>query len=116
MAAIIHYGNTGQRIGMGNNRWLMLIQQVTLERFSDNEGFYLTVVGRSGDGAAMKSSYWLHPSIPLHFEFDPDEEQLTVDAEAIATWVKVSRSDLGMIIGELDQMPYMLPEKTDPAP
>ena len=116
MTAVIHYGNTGQKISMGNNVWLMLIQQVTLARFSDNEGFYLTVVGASDDGDAMKSSYWLHPSIPLHFQFDPHQDQILVDVEVVDGWITISRSDLGMIIGELDQMPYMLPKKTDPEP
>ncbi len=64
----IIYGSGDRRIEV-DDRMLAHVKTVVVMKLRRNESFLLTWV-REEDGAPRRMSLWLHPSIPLQFEFE----------------------------------------------
>lgn len=50
-----------------DDRVLAHLQTVITSRFRRGEGFLLTI---EGDGETLRTELWLHPTLPLRYEYD----------------------------------------------
>lgn len=67
----IHYGGSGDRIEI-EDRTLAHLQIVIATKLRRHESFTLSWKHTDGDTAG-RSTIWVHPSIPLRFDFDEPE-------------------------------------------
>ncbi|PPL19921.1 DUF7882 family protein [Microterricola pindariensis] len=74
MGAII-YGGGERRVEL-DDRTLAHVKSVVVTKLRRQESFTLSCIEGLGDDS-HRSSLWIHPSIPLEFEFtDPDRPEL----------------------------------------
>ena len=73
--SILAYGPNQTRLTFeGGNDFLACLQTATNRRFADGRGYFLTMAGRGDDGQDICVSYWMHPSIPMMFVYDTEDE------------------------------------------
>lgn len=69
------YGPNQVRLTFAGH-FLANLQAATNRRFADGRGYFFTMAGTGDDGQDICASYWIHPSIPLAFDYDTEDETL----------------------------------------
>ncbi len=102
----LFYGPAQVRLNFGpSNSLLAHLQVATVRRFSEGRGFFLTMAGHRDDGQETSASYWLHPSIPLLFDYDTENdegerpEQIEIDVEVVESFLNVMDRPIGVLWG-----------------
>ncbi|BCP04617.1 hypothetical protein [Mycobacterium paraintracellulare] len=114
MSALV-YGPSQVRLNFGQNHYLLAhLQVATARRFAEGRGFFLTLSGHDDDGRESSVSYWLHPSIPLLFAYDTENdegdrpEQIVINAEHVESFLSVMDHPLGVLWGfDVDEGRYV---------
>jgi hypothetical protein len=82
-------------------------------RFLSDLGFFMTLAGRNDNGEETSTSYWMHPSIPLQFQYDVRDEydeyidMVAIDDDLVQRDLGGLDKPLGFIIGFSSDGPYM---------
>lgn len=105
MSALI-YGSSQVRLNFGPNHYLLAhLQAAIARRFMEGRGFFLTMSGHRDDGQESSISYWLHPSIPLLFDYDTENdegerpEQIEIKADVVDSLLGVMDRPIGVLWG-----------------
>lgn len=114
MSALI-YGPSQVRLNFGPSNYLLAHLHVAIaRRFAEGRGFFLTLSGHRDDGQETSMSYWLHPSIPLLFDYDTENdegerpEQIEIDADAVESFLSVMDRPIGVLWGfDIDEGRYV---------
>lgn len=110
---VIYYGPNQAAIGFPANQDLADFQAAVFERFAAGSGFFLTTAGRSDRGEEKVTSYWMHPSIPLIFAYDPEDEYgnypppVDLDRDKVDRMVGHMAAPLGVIAGFGPEGPFL---------
>jgi hypothetical protein len=97
--SILIYGPNQSRLTFkGGNDFLACLQTATNRRFADGRGYFLTMAGRGDDGHDVCISYWIHPSIPMMFVYDTEDET----GEPPKT-VNVTEDDVTALVDAMDR-------------
>lgn len=110
MARLI-YGAQQRALTFPNNEFVALVQTVTHHRFASGRGYFLTLAGTDDSGQDDTTSYWVHPSIPLVFEYDVADDSdnylptIEVDQELVARVLRHLDDPLGFVAGFGDEGP-----------
>jgi len=120
MSAII-YGSSQVRLNFGPNHYLLAhLQAATATRFAEGRGFFLTLSGHD-DGQETSMSYWLHPSIPLLFAYDTENdegerpEQIVIEAQHVEALLSAMDRPIGVLWGFDVDADRWVPFYDDPA-
>lgn len=111
----IFYGLAQVRLDFGPNHDLLAhLQVATARRFAEGRGFFLTLSGHNDDGQETSMSYWLHPSIPLLFAYDTENdegerpEQIEINDEDVEALLSVMDRPIGVLWGfDIDKGRYI---------
>lgn len=114
MSALI-YGAQQARLNFGpSNNLLAHLQVATARRFAEGRGFFLTLSGHRDNGDETSVSYWLHPSIPLMFDYDTENDegerpaQIEIKADVVESFLSVMDRSIGVLWGyDVDEGRYV---------
>lgn len=105
MPALI-YGPQQARLSFdGGNFFLAHLQVATQRRFADGHGYFLTGAGRNDDGREVSTSHWIHPGIPLTFDYDTEDitgerpAPIEIDEKNVEALLGVMDRPLGVLTG-----------------
>lgn len=99
--------------GPTGNKSVAEIQSIAHKRFSTGQGFFMTMAGETDDGEPSVTGYWLHPSIPIIFQYDAIDESddyllpIEVDQELVDRYIGFCDEPLGVIIGFGSDGPWL---------
>lgn len=100
------YGPNQVRLSFDGGNWFLAhLQVATQRRFADGRGYFLTGAGRNNDGLDVSTSHWIHPSIPLTFDYDTEDvtgerpAPIEIDEENIEVLLGVMDRPLGILTG-----------------
>ena len=99
------YGPGQVRLTFAGNQFLVHLQAATFRRFAEGGGYFLTMSGSNDEGAKVSSSYWMHPSIPLAFSYETEDdtgeppETIVIHDKSVDALVEVMDRPLGVLWG-----------------
>jgi hypothetical protein len=111
--ASIYYGPNRTALNFPNNEMLADIQSLAHARFAAGLGFFMTMAGLNDDGEETSIAYWLHPSIPLVFDYDVVDQYgnyvqpVEVDQNKQARMLSHVEEPLGVIAGFSPNGPFL---------
>jgi hypothetical protein len=98
MSALLYGSNQVRLTFDGGNFFLAHLQAATQRRFADGGGYFLTGAGWNDDRRQVSSSHWIHPSIPLRFDYDTQD----ITGERPAP-IEISEETVEVLLGAMDR-------------
>lgn len=93
---MLFYGNSGEAIQL-EDRVLAHAKVVIATKLRRSESFTLSWTHSAGEPGG-RSTIWLHPSIPLRFQFESTENE-KLDPTLLSEMAKAASSASGLVLG-----------------